>query len=173
VFRGRTRANLIKIIFWRGTGFWLFTKRLEHGVFFYGGTPPLFWRAPVHTYACVIESIGRSVSRLRPPHYQEAAAQRFGRRAERLDDDQLHLGFEVLEVELARTEARLPPVKAKTVRPEVERPSLPAHLPRADVRFVVESQACPCCGGAMHLIGETVGVMLDHVPARLRVIRIY
>ena len=33
VFRGRTRANLIKIIFWDGTGFCLFTKRLEHGVF--------------------------------------------------------------------------------------------------------------------------------------------
>src|SRR5215204_6192187 len=33
VFRGRTRANLIKIVFWDGTGFCLFTKRLEHGVF--------------------------------------------------------------------------------------------------------------------------------------------
>jgi transposase len=33
VFRGRTRANLIKIIFWDGTGLCLFTKRLEHGVF--------------------------------------------------------------------------------------------------------------------------------------------
>ena len=33
VFRGRTRANLIEIIFWDGTGLCLFTKRLEHGVF--------------------------------------------------------------------------------------------------------------------------------------------
>jgi transposase len=33
VFRGRTRAKLIKIIFWDGTGFCLFTKRLEHGMF--------------------------------------------------------------------------------------------------------------------------------------------
>jgi transposase len=96
----------------------------------------------------------------------------FGRRAERLDDDQLHLGFEDLEVELARTEARLPPIKAKAARPEMERPSLPAHLPREDVRFDVESQACPCCGGGLHLIGETVSEMLDHVPARLRVVRI-
>ena len=31
---------------------------------------------------------------------------------------------------------------------------------------------CPCCGGALHAIGETVSEMLDHVPARLRVIRI-
>jgi transposase len=33
VFRGRTRANLIKIVFWDGSGLCLFTKRLEHGVF--------------------------------------------------------------------------------------------------------------------------------------------
>lgn len=32
VFRGR-RANLIKIVFWDGTGLCLFTKRLENGVF--------------------------------------------------------------------------------------------------------------------------------------------
>jgi transposase len=30
VFRGR-KANLIKIVFWDGTGLCLFTKRLEHG----------------------------------------------------------------------------------------------------------------------------------------------
>ena len=33
VFRGRNRANLIKIVYWDGTGLCLFTKRLEHGVF--------------------------------------------------------------------------------------------------------------------------------------------
>lgn len=32
VFRGR-KANLIKIVFWDGTGLCLFSKRLEHGVF--------------------------------------------------------------------------------------------------------------------------------------------
>jgi transposase len=32
VYRGR-KANLIKIVFWDGTGLCLFTKRLEHGVF--------------------------------------------------------------------------------------------------------------------------------------------
>ncbi len=31
-FRGR-RANLIKIVYWDGTGLCLFTKRLEHEVF--------------------------------------------------------------------------------------------------------------------------------------------
>lgn len=32
VFRGR-KANLIKIVFWDGTGLCLFTKRLDQGVF--------------------------------------------------------------------------------------------------------------------------------------------
>lgn len=95
----------------------------------------------------------------------------FVRRAERLDDDQLHLGLEGIEVELARIEARLPAVNTKAARP-AERPNLPAHLAREDVRSDVESQACPCCGGALHLIGETIGEMLDHVQARMRVIRI-
>jgi transposase len=31
---------------------------------------------------------------------------------------------------------------------------------------------CPCCGGAVHAIGETVSEMLDYLPARLRVLRI-
>lgn len=33
LFRGRTRANLVKIIHWDGAAFYLFTKRLAHGVF--------------------------------------------------------------------------------------------------------------------------------------------
>lgn len=33
VFRGHTRADLIKVIYWDGAGQCLFTKRLEHGVF--------------------------------------------------------------------------------------------------------------------------------------------
>ena len=32
-------------------------------------------------------------------------------------------------------------------------------------------EAYPCCGGALHLAGETVSEMLDWVPARLRVLR--
>jgi transposase len=97
----------------------------------------------------------------------------FGRRAERLDDDQLQLGLEDLNTDLARIEASLPLPQARADRPKPqdERPSLPAHLTREDVRLDVEHQTCPCCGGALHLIGETVSEVLDHVPARLRVIR--
>lgn len=98
----------------------------------------------------------------------------FGRRAERLDADQLQFGFEDLEADLARAEAKLPSVAAKTsrARSQGDRPSLPAHLPREDRRLDIEHEACPCCGGALHAIGETVSEMLDYVPARFRVIRI-
>jgi len=98
----------------------------------------------------------------------------FGRRAEQLVDDQLQLGLEDLNTDLARIEASLPLPQAETGTPKTQdqRPSLPAHLTREDVRLDVEHQTCPCCGGTLHLIGETVSEMLDHVPARLRVIRI-
>jgi transposase len=33
-----------------------------------------------------------------------------------------------------------------------------------------ESKSCPCCGGALHVIGEDVSKRLDRVPARLRVV---
>jgi transposase len=103
---------------------------------------------------------------------QNLQRSQFGRRAERLDDDQFQFGFEDLEADIARAEATLPLASTKTPRARTDRPSLPEHLPREDVRFDLEHQACPCCGGELHLIGETDSEMLDHVPARLRVIRI-
>lgn len=105
---------------------------------------------------------------------QKLQRSQFGRRAERLDTDQLQFGFEDLESDLARAEAKLPAGAAKTsrTRSQIDRPSLPAHLPRQDMRLDIEHQTCPCCGGELHAIGETVSEMLDYVPARLRVIRI-
>src|SRR6202140_4924615 len=103
---------------------------------------------------------------------QKLQRSQFGRRAERLDNDQLYLGFEDIEVDLAEVEAKLPLTKPRTDKPDGERVRLAAHLQREDVRLDVESEACPGCGGALHQIGETVSEMLDHVPARLRVIRI-
>jgi transposase len=103
---------------------------------------------------------------------QKLQRSQFGRRAERLDDDQLQFGFEDLHADIARVEATLPSATVKTPRSRPDRPSLPAHLPREDMRLDLEHQLCPCCGGELHVIGETVSEMLDHVPARLRVIRI-
>jgi transposase len=99
----------------------------------------------------------------------------FGRRAERLDGDQLELGLEDLGADIGRAEELLPAVpddKEPAIRDRSGRPSLPEHLEHEEVRLDVEVKACPCCGGALHLAGETVSEMLDWVPARLRVIRI-
>ena len=98
----------------------------------------------------------------------------FGRRAERLDDEQLQFGFEDLDVDLATVEARLPAHDEKKRTPASQDGDLrlPAELERADRRIDIEHEACTCCGGPLHFIGESVSEMLDHVPARLRVIRI-
>ena len=74
---------------------------------------------------------------------QKLQRSQFGRRAERLDDDQLQLSFEDLQADIARVEATLPSTTAKTPRSRTERPSLPAHLPREDMRLDLEHQACP------------------------------
>jgi len=102
---------------------------------------------------------------------------RFGRRSERLDDDQLQLGLEDLDADIARAEADLPPevpgTEPKLRRTsEGSRSSLSDLLPRAEVTVDIAPAVCPCCGGAVHEIGETVSEMLDYVPARLRVLRI-
>ena len=47
--------------------------------------------------------------------------------------------------------------------------ALPAHLPRVEVLVDIEDKSCPCCGGALHPIGEDTSEMLDIVPAQLRV----
>jgi len=95
----------------------------------------------------------------------------FGRRSERLDDEQLALGLEDLDTDLGRAEARHPAPLAEP-KQELRERALPDHLPREDVAIDIEEHLCPCCGGALHAIGETVSEVLDFVPARLRVLRI-
>lgn len=100
---------------------------------------------------------------------------RFGRRSERLDDDQLQLGLEDLDADIAGLEAETPALRdqARPVEPTPsERPPLPDHLPRAEITLDVMGGVCLGCGGTVHEIGETVSEMLDYVPARLRVLRI-
>lgn len=99
----------------------------------------------------------------------------FGRRSERLDQDQLHLGLEDLDADIARAEAALPETPASKTRPEPSVEgllSLPTHLEREDVTLDVATGACQCCGGEIHKVGESISEMLDYVPARLKVIRI-
>jgi hypothetical protein len=98
----------------------------------------------------------------------------FGRRSEKLDPDQLQLGLEDLEQTVAAAEAaQEEAARSSTPRPPRVRRrnlgALPAHLPRVEVLVDVEDKSCPCCGGALHVIGEDTSEMLDIVPARLRV----
>src|SRR3954453_10668304 len=100
---------------------------------------------------------------------------RFGRRSEKLDPDQLQLGLEDLEQTVAAAEAAQEEVTARSGTPRTLRVrrrnlgALPAHLPRVEVLVDIEDKSCPCCGGALHMIGEDTSEMLDLVPAQLRV----
>jgi transposase len=110
---------------------------------------------------------------------------RFGRRSEKLDDDQLQQGIEDIEQSIAEQQAGLDAAAAaaegsapkRDAAPADPRPqpakrnrgALPAHLPRIEVIIDVEEKACPCCGGTMHVIGEDRAEMLDYVPSQLRV----
>ncbi len=100
---------------------------------------------------------------------------RFGRKSERLSEEQLNLVLEELETASAKTEAEeekkdenLKREQAKKRR--ANRGSLPAHLPRIERVIEPESTICPCCGKAMYVIGEDKSERLDKVPAMLRVI---
>jgi transposase len=103
----------------------------------------------------------------------------FGARSERFADDpgQLALGLE--DVSTAPVEPGPRPAKPRSqdirIRPKPVRNigSLPRHLPREDVVIEPVTDACPCCRGALHRIGEDVSEMLDIVPAILRVKRIH
>src|SRR3954462_4502199 len=100
---------------------------------------------------------------------------RFGRRSERLDPDPLQLGREALEQPAAAAEAAQEEAAARNSPPRPPRVrrrnlgALPAHLPRVEVLVDVEDKSCPCCGEALHVIGEDTSEMLDIVPAQLRV----
>lgn len=104
---------------------------------------------------------------------------RFGRRSEQLDDATVQQGVEDLEQSVAEqtaaVEAATPPPKPPaTELPRSEparrnRGALPVELPRVEQVIDIAAKTCPCCGNALHLIGEDRAEMLDYVPAQLRV----
>jgi transposase len=106
---------------------------------------------------------------------QQLRRARFGRSSEKLDPDQLQLALEDIEQAVARGEAeedgrdsQRRVARAKT-RSQT-RSSLPAHLPRVEVVVAPEDTSCPCCRGAMHVIGEETSERLDVIPAQFRVV---
>jgi transposase len=106
---------------------------------------------------------------------KELQRHRFGRSAEKLPEDQLLLGLEDVEQTLASGEAQAdeadPAERTKrTTRRRLNRGALPEHLPRIEMVVDIEDRACPCCGHALHRIGEDTGERLDMVPAQFRVL---
>jgi transposase len=100
----------------------------------------------------------------------------FGCKSEKLDADQLGLALEETEQAIAETEAAASPSEAATLsasrtKPRsVNRGSLPAHLPREEIIIEPEHKSCPCCGRAMHVMGEDRSERLDVVPTQFKVI---
>lgn len=100
----------------------------------------------------------------------------FGRRSERLTDDQLQLGLEELEQTAAANQAAQDAIapepkerKRQATPAQRNLGALPTCLPRYEVVVDIEHRECPCCGGALHVIGEDRSEQLDMVPAQLRV----
>jgi transposase len=99
----------------------------------------------------------------------------FGRKSERINDDQLALALEDLETALAKDEAKeeKADLQLKLVRAHKRRASRKLnldHLPHEEVVIEPEDKSCPCCGGELHVIGEDTSRRLDKIPARVRVI---
>lgn len=97
---------------------------------------------------------------------------RFGRRSEQLDPDQFELALEEVETALAQAQHAMDKAsRASADRPrKANRGSLPTHLERVEQVIDVKDKACPCCGGALHQIGEDVAERLDVVPTTFRVL---
>lgn len=78
---------------------------------------------------------------------------RFGRRSERLDSDQILLGLDDVDADIGRAEVGLPAstaAKAEAAASPGERPALPSHLERENVRLDIDTETCPACGGTIH-----------------------
>lgn len=88
--------------------------------------------------------------------------------------DQLELQLEELEASAAEDEAAAEPADGTVVRPFLRkkpvRAPFPAHLPRERV-VIPGPTACPCCGGKLAKLGETITETLEVVPRQWKVIQ--
>jgi transposase len=120
--------------------------------------------------ALLIEKLKYTIAKLRHD--------KFGQSSERgAILEQLELALADLEEDAAQAEAaaQMAAVQAKIeVRSfERRRPArrpLPEHLPRERIVYPALA-ACPCCGGALHKIGEDVTETLELVPRQWKVIQ--
>jgi hypothetical protein len=99
----------------------------------------------------------------------------FGRKSERLPEEQLQLAFEEIEASIAANEAeaekRSPKLREeRAVKRREGRGRLPLHLPRIELVLEPEDTACPCCRAEMTVIGHDTSERLDVIPAQFRVL---
>ena len=99
----------------------------------------------------------------------------FGRKSERLPEDQRLFALEEIEATLAENAAeagkRSPALRdQQKKRRRAGRGRLPAHLPRIEQVVAPEATACPCCQGPLVEIGVDAAERLDVLPARFRVL---
>src|SRR5579864_7162047 len=105
----------------------------------------------------------------------------YGPRSEKLIADATQLPLELDDVVISETplpanddDGSEQPTRSGPSRSKAGRNigALPKHLPRYEVVIEPEDTVCPCCGGALHVIGEDVSEQLDVIPAVLRVKRV-
>jgi transposase len=120
--------------------------------------------------ALLIEKLKYTIAKLRH--------EKFGQSSERgAILEQLELSLAELEEDAseAATAAQRAAARAKIEVRSFERRTparrpLPEHLPRERIVYPAPA-ACPCCGGALHKIGEDVTEMLELVPRQWKVIQ--
>ena len=99
----------------------------------------------------------------------------YGKRSEKLTEDERQLAFEDLEVALGEAEAASDTIEVTKPRKKRRPPqrnlgNLPDHLERIEQVIEPDSITCPCGCGEMVKIGEDRTERLDIVPAQFRVI---
>lgn len=99
----------------------------------------------------------------------------YGRKSEKLSEDERQLCFEDLEVAVSEAEEQQTRLKQdlpekKAAAPKRNLGNLPRDLPRIETIIEPDSTLCPCGCGEMVRIGEDRTERLDIVPAQLRVL---
>lgn len=93
--------------------------------------------------------------------------QQFGRRSEQFTSEQMSLLEEAIDAELAAIELELkqlqPEISAEHSHQQPKRTSLPAQLPRTEIRHEPDSTLCHC-GCERVRIGEAISEKLDYTP---------
>lgn len=100
---------------------------------------------------------------------------RFGKKSEKLSEDERQLAFEDLEIAAAETQEAIDQLPAQGSKPRRKaakrnRGHLPAHLPRIEQVIEPDNKVCACGCTTLVPIGEDRSERLDVIPAQFRVI---